>query len=275
MSPFAVLVIVVAAVLCPGVALRVDEVAGAIEARETGARRNAMIETTLSAWLHAAKECRSYDAKFTRWEYDPVFGDATKPKRVAEGRFVFQHGGPWRYDVPNVESVLWQGDELSLIDWSAKTCTLYGSLDPTASQKWRVEPRPEGFGFLASFPRRLSLYFAEFGVLPHLLTTDHKQFRADYEFRLKESSPNNLVLTVEPKAGLDSSRIVHDRLEYAFSDGRPLPYAVRITNGARTTVYRLHDPQINKVASDAEAFLKPDLSGLRRIDHRDAPPKPR
>lgn len=109
--------------------------------------------------------------------------------------------------------------------------------------------------------------------MPGLLSTDHKQFRADYNFQINESSPKHLVLTAQLKSGSHSGRTLHDRLDYAFSDGKPLPYAVRFWSGSRTTVYQLHDPLINKPAPDAETFLKPDVSGLKRIDLREPPAK--
>lgn len=276
MSRFAELMIVVAVMSSFGAELRADEIAGAIKARRDDARRAAMVETTLAAWLRAAKECRSYDAKFTRWNYDLVFGDATKPTKIAQGRFLFQRGGLSRLDAAaDDESVLWQNDEISLIDWKLKTHRLYGPLTSTAVKQPQVEQPLKEIGFFESIQRALAVHFAEIGVVPHLLSTDHKQFRADYDFYLTEWSPDKLVLTAEPKSGAKPAPVFFDRLEYAFTDGLPLPYAVRVTAGRHKTVYQLHDPLINKPAPDTEAFVKPDLSGLRQIDHRDAPTKPR
>lgn len=137
----------IAVVLCPNVAVRADEISGTIEARAAATRRAAAVETLFSDWLKAARDCKSYDAKFTRWEYDPVFGDRTKTAKVAEGRILFQRGGPSRYDIPNDECWLWQGNEISEIDWNAKTHRRHGPLDPAGVQMTRTEfPLTDFFG---------------------------------------------------------------------------------------------------------------------------------
>lgn len=278
MSRFAALAVVVAVMSLFDVELRADEIAGTIKARKDDARRTVMIETTLSAWLRAAKECRSYDAKFTRWEYDPVFGDATKPTNVAQGRFLFQRDGSSCYDIPASNGLIWRDDEYGIIERKEKTYKHLHGADLVAVRKRYREPVPRDLVFWASLARGLSIipYFEQSDAMPHLLATDHAQLRADYDFRLTDWSPNRIVLTGILKSGWYSGRTVFHRIDFAFSDGRPLPYAMRVDQGfGRQTVYEFHDPLINKTAPDAEKFLKPDLTGLKRIDLGEGPSKRR
>jgi outer membrane lipoprotein-sorting protein len=258
MSRFAMLVIFAAAVIRPDVALQADEIAGTIEARETDA------EAILSEWLKAARECQSYDAKFTRWVYDPVFDD--KEPVMHEGRLLYQRGGPSRFDISHGASLLWQGEEIIEFSWSTTGCRIEVPPDPAAAPNQFPD-----FGWHTSIARALTHCFADLRVMPGLLSTDQKQFRDDYEFQLTKSTPDKIVLTAQPKSRRHSSGFVHDRLDYAFKDGRPLPYAVRIKNGARTTTYQMHDPLINKPAPDTEKFLTPGPSGRNGIDLRSWP----
>lgn len=53
----------------------------------------AELDQVLNDWQRKSGEVKTLEATFTRWDYDPVFGDPTKPKRAVNGKL--------RYSAPD------------------------------------------------------------------------------------------------------------------------------------------------------------------------------
>lgn len=55
------------------------------------------VDSVLAKWEAASRACKTLDAKFTTWKYDPVFGDGEPT--IARGRFYYEAPNVGRYEI--------------------------------------------------------------------------------------------------------------------------------------------------------------------------------
>lgn len=244
-----------------------DEIAGTLWSRAAAAEQAEKLEVLLSAWSSAGQANRLFDAKFTCWTYDSIFGDDKQPK-VTYGRVLFQRHGASRYEVAGRGSFFWRDDEYSIIDREKGEYRRYGKINWEAVLKTRRGPPPEELGWWQRFAREWARAWAcaEFvhptDVVPYLQAGEMAELRADYDLTL-ETTTTDVRIWGRRKPDRQAR---FESVSFAFRGGVALPYAMRVELTDKTVVHEFQSPWLYRQAPDAETFLNPDLSGLKRID---------
>lgn len=263
--------------LGPTSPLAADEIAGTIAARELAAQpqspvdaileawtkaaeQEAKLDAVLKAWSRASRDCRSYDARLTRWDYDPVFGDSTKPKRIDQGRLLYQRDGASRIELKHEWDAVWRDAELLEIRRERGECRIYGAKSFAAAKAWRNAPKDQGW--LADLC--LSPIIEPKQAVPYLFLGDTKKLRSDYDLDYEFTPKGSLIIAV---AKSTPRRFSFARISILIRAAEALPYAIKLQQPhGGAVVFLMHEPKLDSMPIDAEVFLNPDLSDLKRVD---------
>jgi TIGR03009 family protein len=198
-------------------------------------QQQANLDWVLSAWQQRSTNVKTFECSFTRWEYDPVFGDPTKPSFVDEGRIAYRapDKGLFRVDEPKEREERWICDGTSIYQYDfANKCLIQHKLPPELQGKAIVES-PLPFIFGADTARLKQRYFLRIVTPPNV-------------------QGQETWLEAYPRFQQDAANF--SRAELILTSKNMTPYALQIhaPNGQNRTVYQFR----NIVVNDPLAVLK-------------------
>jgi len=74
------------------------------------AEQEAYLDKVLLAWEKQSARVKTFECEFTRWEYDPVFGDPNKPKNTDQGKIKYAAPDKGSFEIAGERAEKWVCD---------------------------------------------------------------------------------------------------------------------------------------------------------------------
>lgn len=195
----------------------------------------ANLDWILNTWQQRSAKVKTLKCGFTRWEYDPVFGNPYKPSFVDEGEINYRapDKGTFWVKKPKERQERWICDGKSIYQYDfGKKLLIQHELPPELQGKAIVES-PLPFIFGAEAAKLKQRYFLRITTPPDV-------------------QGQQTWLEAYPRQQRDAASF--KRAELILTNKNMTPYALQIyaPNGQNRTVYQFQDIVVN----DPLAFLK-------------------
>jgi len=191
------------------------------------------LDRMLIAWEQQGKKVRTFAANFTRWEYDPVFGDPNKPKSQDEGKLKYAAPDKGMFHIDGEQPEHWVCNGESVFEFSNVKKQLI---------EYQLPPELQGKAITN-------------GPLPFLFGAEAAKLKQRYYMRIvtpKEVEGKQVWLEAIPRSQQDAANF--RLVELILNTKDMLPHGLQIfaPNGKNRTVYQFRDI----VTNDPFGFLK-------------------
>lgn len=197
--------------------------------------QEANLDWILNTWQERNAKTRTFECTFTRWEYDPVFGDPKKPSFVDEGKVKYRtpDKGMFHVEKPKERQERWISDGKSIFEYDFTNKQLVQHQLPPELHGKAIVESPLPFIFGAEAAKLKQRYFLR------IITPPNVQGQQTW-------------LEAYPRFQRDAANF--KRAELILTNQTMAPHALQIyaPNGQNRTVYQFHDIVIN----DPLFFLK-------------------
>jgi TIGR03009 family protein len=180
------------------------------------------LDMVLQGWEQHSKNVRTFECKFTRFEYDPTFGDANKPRFEDNGeiKYAAPDKGMFRVDAPRREH--WVCDGQSIFEYNFLKKELI---------EYKLPPDMHGQAIAD-------------GPLPFLFGADAKKLKQRYYLRVTDQpAQNEFWLEARPKYQRDAANFVRARL--ILQNMQPHALETYSPNGKDHTSYLFENIRVN------------------------------
>lgn len=198
------------------------------------------LDRVLNTWEQRSAQVRSFTCKFTRWEFDPVFGSASQAAYIDQGEIAYRapDKGMFRvlYTAKDGKMVAigsdraehWVCDGKSIYEYDFKNKQLIQHTLPPERQGKMISDTPLPFLFGAEAGKLKGRYFLRLVAPPP--PHDPKDYTC---------------LEAYPRFQQDAANF--RRAELILTNEKMTLYALQIywPNGQNRTVYQFHKPVIN------------------------------
>ena len=195
----------------------------------------AELDRVLAAWEQQNKKIRTFECKFTRWEWDPVFADPNepnKPKTLADGKLKFAAPDKGMFHVDGEQGEHWICDGKSVFEFHRVKKQLIEHKLPPELQGKAISDGPLPFLFGAEAAKMKQRYFLR------IVTPKEVQ--------------GQIWLEAIPRHRQDAANFRLAELILTTKDMMPLGLQIYAPNGKNRTTYRFRDI----VTNDLLGFLK-------------------
>ncbi len=194
-------------------------------------QEEAQLDWVLQRWEQATVKVKTFECRFTRFEYDAVFGSGTTPtfidqgeiKYVAPDKGLFRVSQPPNVSEPRAEQWICDGKSIYEFDYQKKQLIEY-QLPP------EEQNRPIGEG-----------------PIPFLFGARGDQLRQRYFLRVvtPPSARGQIWLEAWPKWQSDAANFQRATIILTMEDMLPFAMEMIQPNGKNRTVFRFQDPRVN------------------------------
>lgn len=186
----------------------------------------AQLDRVLADWEKRSREIKTFEADFTCWKYDAVFGQATEPKTVDRGvvKYAAPDKGLFRVDGPRAEQ--WICDGKSIFEYKYP-------------EKKVVEHR---------LPPELQGKAIADGPLPFVFETEAQNLKQRYFLRLITPANVQGEVWLEAWPRFQQQAADFKKVQLILRAAGLTPYAIQvfIPGGKQRTVYQFDKPEINR-----------------------------
>ncbi|HYW80031.1 MAG TPA: TIGR03009 domain-containing protein [Thermoguttaceae bacterium] len=196
-------------------------------------QQEADLDRMLTAWEQNNQKIRTFASDFTRWEYDPVFGDPNKPKSQSDGKLKYASPDKGMFHVESKPPEHWVCDGKSVFEFNGEKKQLIEHQLPPELQGKAIANGPLPFLFGAEAAKLKQRYFMRIVTPP-------------------EVQGKQIWLEAIPRYQQDAANF--RMVELILNSQDMLPYGLQIyePNGKNRTVYQFRDI----VTNDPFGFLK-------------------
>ncbi len=181
------------------------------------------LEVALQAWEQTSKKVRTFECKFTRFEYDPLWGDPTKPRFEDSGQIKYAAPDKGMYRVEGPRPEHWICDGQSVFEYNFQ-------------KKQLIEYK---------LPAELRGKAISDGPLPFLFGADAQKLRQRYYLRVTaQPSQNEVWLEAYPMFQRDAANF--RRAELILRDMQPHGLKIYSPNGKNSTSYLFENICVNE-----------------------------
>lgn len=204
------------------------------------------VDQILQMWENSSSQVKTFDCKFERWEYDPVFGpgsDIPFIKSVGQLSYAKPDKGSFKIDEvqrfiakdpnkPTEGDYQLQKEEVGE-HWVCDGKAIYEYKHD--KKQLVVQPLPEDM-------RGQSIVD---GPLPFLFGAEAKKLKARYWIRSRESKPDTIWLEAYPRTQADAANYHHVDVMLERKTMTPTAIQVYMPNGRNRAVYIFDKPKVN------------------------------
>ena len=186
------------------------------------------------AWERHSEDIKTFQCKFTRREYDPVWGPPNDPKFVDEGmiKYATPDKGLFLVEGKRAEKWICDGKSIYAYDFQQKKLTQH-----------KLPPEMQGKAIAD-------------GPLPFLFGAKAERLKQRYLIRIitPPGAENEVWLEAYPRYQQDAANFKRAELILATNDMRPIGLQIHLPNGKCRTSYHFE----NIVLNDPLRFFKGD-----------------
>ncbi|MBN2474926.1 MAG: TIGR03009 domain-containing protein [Pirellulales bacterium] len=189
-------------------------------------QQEAYLDQVLKAWEQHSARVTTFESNFTRWEYDPVFGDPNKPKYVDQGKVKYAAPDKGSFEIEGQRAEKWicDGQWIHEFNYVEKKLTQH-QLPPDLRGKAIAD-----------------------GPLPFLFGAEAAKMKQRYFLRViqpPEGRTGEIWLEAYPRFAPDAANF--SRAELILTTRNMMPFAMDIylPNGKSHTAYQFFGIVVN------------------------------
>lgn len=196
--------------------------------------QQAHLDDVLTRWEQHGEEVKTYEAKFTRWHYNGVFGDPNVAV-VDQGEVKYASPDKGTFEVFGERPERWISDGKSIFEYDFEKKQLTEHKLPPELQGKAIADGPLPFIFGAKADKLKQRYFMR--IVP------------------ANVPQGQVMLEALPKYQQDANSFQRAELILNTADMQPVGIQTHELNGKTRTVYRFESPKVN--AKDPLQHLDP------------------
>lgn len=208
----------------------------------------AVVDRVLDDWQRISSQVKTLKARFRRFDYDGVFGDANTPKRMVDGTIRYAAPDKGFYALDD-ESEKWICTGQSIFEFRSSDRKV---------REWRLPPQLQGQAISD-------------GPMPFVFGVDKEKTKARYWVRLipGAGSPGEVWLEAYPRMAKDAANYRKVDVILTFTVGadgtvtdlQPKAINQHLPNGKERTAYAFSEMSINngldKLQNGLDFFVRP------------------
>ncbi len=201
------------------------------------------VDQILQMWENKSKDVKTFDCKFNRWEYDPVFGPANDPAIKSQGQLSYSKPDKGSFKISEIERYV-KKDETSPGVYEAQKQEVgeHWVCDGKAIFEYKhdkkqlvVQPLPEEM-------RGQSIVD---GPLPFLFGAEADKLKQRYWIRSLKSDEGTIWLEAYPRLQADAANYHHVDIMLNRKTMMPSAIQMHMPNGRNRSVYMFEQPTVN------------------------------
>jgi len=188
-------------------------------------QEEAYLDQVLIAWQRRSEQVKTFESDFTRWEYDPVFGDAEKPKYRDDGKLKYAAPDRGMFKVEGDRAEHWISDGKSIFQYNFAKKQLIEHKLPAHLQGKAIANSP----------------------LPFLFGARAADLKRRYWMRIVTPAnvKNQIWLEAYPRFREDAANFHRAELILKAAEMTPHALQIHLPNGKNRTVYQFYNIAIN------------------------------
>lgn len=200
-------------------------------------QEEAYLDRVLQAWEQRSKGVKTFACNFTRWEYDPVFGDAAKPRYIDQGRLKYAAPDRGMFRVMQTQK---NGKMVSIEPERAEhwICDGKSVFEYNYQKKQLIQHK---------LPPELRGKAIEDGPLPFLFGAEAAKLKQRYFLRVitPRDVQGQVWLAAYPRLQQDAANFKRAELILTIQGMTPFALRTYSPNGKNRTVYQFQDIVVN------------------------------
>ena len=202
------------------------------------------VDQILQQWENQSSTVKTFDCKFERWEYDPVFGPGDEtPMIKSKGQLTYAKPDKGSFKIDEIFRYI-QKDQNQPGEYLLQEHEVgeHWVCDGKAIYEYKHDKKQ-----LVEQPLPVELRGKSIvdGPLPFLFGAEADKLKARYWIRSKQSDDATIWLEAFPRSQADAANYHHVEVMLDRKTMMPSAIQVHMPNGRSRAVYMFQDPKVN------------------------------
>ncbi len=202
------------------------------------------VDQILQQWENQSATVKTFDCKFERWEYDPVFGPGDEtPMIKSKGQLTYSKPDKGSFKIDEIFRYI-QKDQSQPGEYVLQEHEVgeHWVCDGKAIYEYKHEKKQL---VVQTLPEELRGKSIVDGPLPFLFGAEADKLKARYWIRTKQSDDATIWLEAYPRGQADAANYHHVEVMLDRKTMMPNAIQVHMPNGRSRAVYMFQDPKVN------------------------------
>ena len=202
------------------------------------------VDQILQQWENQSATVKTFDCKFERWEYDPVFGPGDEtPMIKSKGQLTYSKPDQGSFKIDEIFRYI-QKDQSQPGDYVLQEHEVgeHWVCDGKAVYEYKHDKKQLVVQPLPDDMRGKSIVD---GPLPFLFGAEADKLKARYWIRTKQSDDATIWLEAYPRTQADAANYHHVEVMLDRKTMMPSAIQVHMPNGRSHAVYMFQEPKVN------------------------------
>jgi TIGR03009 family protein len=202
------------------------------------------VDQILQQWENQSSTVKTFDCKFERWEYDPVFGPGDDvPMIKSLGQLTYSKPDKGSFKIGEISRYV-QKDPSQTGEYVLQEHEVgeHWVCDGKAVYEYKHEKKKLVVQTLPADMRGKSIVD---GPLPFLFGAESDKLKSRYWIRTKQSDDSTIWLEAFPRTQADAANYHHVEVMLDRKSMMPQAIQVHMPNGRSRAVYMFKDPTVN------------------------------
>ena len=202
------------------------------------------VDQILQMWEDESAKTKTFDCKFERWEYDPVFGPGNDtPSIKSYGQLTYSKPDKGSFKINEIHRYVQQDkDQPGEYILQKHEVGEHWVCDGKAVYEYKHDKKQL---VVQALPPELRGKAIVDGPLPFLFGAEAKKLKARYWIRTKQSDAATIWLEAYPRSQADAANYHHVEVMLERKTMTPTAIQVHMPNQRSRAVYMFQDPTVN------------------------------
>lgn len=201
------------------------------------------VDQFLQMWENESQTVKTFDCRFNRWEYDPVFGPANDPAVKSKGQLSYSKPDKGSFKITEIERFV-KKDEASPGTYEVQKNEVgeHWVCDGKAIFEYKHDKKQL---VVQALPEEMRGQAIVDGPLPFLFGAEADKLKARYWIRILKSKPETIWLEAYPRTQADAANYHHVDVMLDRKTMMPSAIQMHMPNGRNRSVYMFEQPTKN------------------------------
>ena len=202
------------------------------------------VDQILQMWENESAKIKTFDCKFERWEYDPVFGPGNDtPSIKSHGQLTYSKPDRGSFKINEIQRYV-QQDQNQPGEYVLQEHEVgeHWVCDGKAVYEYKHDKKQL---VVQALPPQLRGTAIVDGPLPFLFGAEAEKLKSRYWIRVKQSDAATIWLEAFPRGQADAANYHHVEVMLERKTMMPNAIQVHMPNGRSRAVYMFQDPTVN------------------------------
>lgn len=202
------------------------------------------VDQILQMWENESAKIKTFDCKFERWEYDPVFGPGNDtPSIKSYGQLTYSKPDKGSFKIDEIYRYV-QQDKSQPGEYVKQEQEVgeHWVCDGKAVYEYKHDKKQL---VVQALPPELRGTAIVDGPLPFLFGAEAEKLKARYWIRTKQSDASQIWLEAYPRTQTDAANYHHVEVMLERKTMKPTAIQVHMPNGRSRAVYMFQEPTVN------------------------------